>query len=249
MSAGINLEVKSPRMDNGLKYMVVDDNELDQLAILSQAAKYPALKHTGTFSNTMDALSALGSIEPELVFLDVDMPGGTGIELLRAMRDKIPIAVFVTSHGEFALEGFELEAFDYILKPLTEKRFQQTMARITEFRQMKQDANAYSVQYEQEAITIKEGHNQVRIPVNEIVYLEAMDSYTKLVLQDKKYMTLASLSNMLEQLPADKFGRIHRSYAVAIDKVQELKSGELICGGHELPVGKTYKPVVSKWKL
>ncbi len=236
-------------MDNALRYMVVDDNELDQLAILAQAAKYPYLTHTGTFSNTMDALSALNSIQPELVFLDVDMPGGTGIELLRSVRDKIPIAVFVTSHGEFALEGFELEAFDYILKPLTEKRFQQTMARVTEYRQMKLDANAYAVQYEKEAVTIKEGHNQVRIPISDIIYLEAMDSYTKVVLRDKKYMTLASLSNMLEQLPEEKFGRIHRSYAVAKDKIEELKSGELICGGHELPVGKTYKPIVSKWKL
>jgi DNA-binding LytR/AlgR family response regulator len=236
-------------VESSLKYMVVEDNELDQLAIAAQAARYPFMEQAGIYANIMDGLAAILSVQPELVFLDVDMPGGTGLELLRTLREKIPIAVFISSHSEYALEGFELEAFDYILKPLTEKRFQQMMARVCEFRQMKRDASAYAVQYEQEAITIKEGHNQVRVPISDIMYLEAMDSYTKLVLRNKKYMTLASLSNMLEQLPSEKFGRIHRSYAVAIDKVDELRSGELICGGYELPVGKTYKTTVSKWKL
>jgi DNA-binding LytR/AlgR family response regulator len=236
-------------MERGLRYMIADDNELDQLAIIAQASKYPVLKHAGTFSNAIDALAAVNSIEPDLIFLDIDMPGVSGIELLRTLKNKVPVAVFITSHGEYALEGFELDAFDYILKPLTEKRFADTMKRITEYWQMKHDAIAYSVQYEQEAITIKEGHNQVRIPINDIVYLEAMDSYTKLVLRDKKYMTLTSLSHMLQQLPEPKFGRIHRSYAVSIDKIDEIRTGELVCAGNELPVGKTYRTVVSKWKI
>lgn len=229
--------------------MIVDDNELDQLAILANAAAYPHMQLTTTCYNAADALAALEAQRPELVFLDVEMPGWTGVELLRAVREKIPIAVFITSHIEFAIDGYELEAFDYIVKPLTEKRFQQTMSRIDEYRRMKQDAGAYAVQFNTEAITIKEGHSQVRVPLADIHYLEAMDSYTKVVLKDKKYMTLASLTNMLEQLPAEKFGRIHRSYAVAIDKIEELRSSEVVCNGMELPVGKTYKSTVSKWKL
>lgn len=236
-------------MGDTLRYMIVDDSELDQLAISTNAAAYPHMQLTATCYNAADAMAAIDAIQPELVFLDVEMPGWTGIELLRAIKEKIPIAVFITSHVEFAIDGFELEAFDYIIKPLTEKRFKQTMARIDEYRRMKQDATAYSVQFNNEAVTIKEGHTQVKVPLADIMYLEAMDSYTKVVLKDKKYMTLTSLTNMLEQLPAERFGRIHRSYAVAIDKVEELRSGELICNGTELPVGKTYKSTVSKWQL
>lgn len=229
--------------------MIVDDNELDQLAVASQAARYPHLQLTGIYNNALEALEAFESLKPELVFLDVEMPGWTGLQLLKSIREHVPLAVFITSHAEFALEGYELEAFDYILKPLTEKRFDQTIARINEYRLMKKNAQAYTIHQEQETISIKEGHSQVKIPLAEIVYLEAMDSYTKVVLRDKKYLTLSSLTHMLEQLPPEKFGRIHRSYAVAISKIEELRSGELVCGGHELPVGKTYKALISKWKI
>src|SRR5688572_4349815 len=111
-------------MSDVLRYMIVDDNELDQLAISSNAIAYPYMQLAATCWNAADAMSVIDAIQPELVFLDVEMPGWTGLELLKAIREKIPIAVFITSHVEFAIDGFELEAFDYIVKPLTEKRFQ-----------------------------------------------------------------------------------------------------------------------------
>ena len=171
------------------------------------AAPYTWLESGGSYAHPLEALEAIKTIRPQLVFLDVDMPDATGIELLKMVRDIVPMAVFITSYSEFALEGFELSALDYILKPLTEERFAQTIKRVQEYWEMKQKSQAYDVFISEEIITIKQGHEQMRLPLGDIVYLEAMQDYTKLVLENKQYMTLINFSRFLEQLPLRRYRR------------------------------------------
>ena len=152
------------------------------------------------------------------------------------------MTVFITSFPEFALEGFELSALDYILKPLTEERFALSMKRINEYWEMKIKSLAYDITVEQETITIKQGHEQMKLQLREIVYLEAMNDYTKLVLDNKQYITLVSLSRFLEQLPSSYFIRVHRSYAVAIPKIKKSANNEVYLGNNvQLPVSKSYR--------
>ena len=236
-------------MLKNIRYIAIDDDLIDQLMLKEYAAAFPNLQHSGTFSNSAEGLAAIDEIKPDLVFLDIEMPGLNGIEVLRKIKDKVSIAVFITSHPEFALDGFELSALDYVLKPLTAERFAITVKRIEEYWTMKQKAISYEVLFEKESLTIKDGHTQVKLPQEDIIYLEAMQDYTKVVTEKKNYLTLTTLTGFLEKLSGNKFLRVHRSYAVAVNKIKELHTDKIICGNQVIPIGKTYKAVLSKIKL
>ncbi|MEO7444279.1 MAG: LytTR family DNA-binding domain-containing protein [Ferruginibacter sp.] len=236
-------------MNTPLRYIIVDDNKLDQLTLLAKAKLFDRLINVAVCNNADEALEAIKTLNPDIAFLDVDMPGTNGIELLRMAKEEVPIAIFVTSHMEYALESYELAAFDFILKPVQTERFKAAIERVFDFWEMKQNAIAYTVQFEKETITIKEGHSQIQIPLNDIHYLEAMKDYTRIITTHKKYMTLMPLSSFIKQLPVNVFSRIHRSYAVKRDKITRMQTGELFIGAQCLPIGKTFRTETAQWKI
>ncbi|MFV0606615.1 MAG: LytR/AlgR family response regulator transcription factor [Niabella sp.] len=231
---------------NTIKYIAVDDSLLDRLLLEEYADKNPFFKKLGTYDSPEESLVAVTTLQPDLIFLDIEMPGMTGVDVLRTIRQQVPLAVFITSHAEFALDGFELSAFDYILKPLTEERFAATAKRLQEYWEMKQNAAAYEVLFEQESVVIKEGYTQIKLLLHEIIYLEAMQDYTKVITAQKSYLTLTTLTAFLQKVASKKFMRIHRSYAVALSKIESIETGTVNCGGFALPIGKTYKSEIAK---
>ncbi len=235
-------------MTNKIRYISIDDNPVDTLLLQHFAAEYSFLQHISSFDSPVKGMEAIEALQPDLVFLDVEMPEATGLEVLRFIKEKIQLAVFITSHAEFAIEGFELSAFDYILKPLTQERFAQTANRLKDYWSMREQSLSYQLLFQNDSITIQEGYNKIKIPVQDIIYLEAMQDYTKIVTKGKNYLTLTTLTAMLEKLPVGLFVRIHRSYAVAVTKIKELKSNELLCGDKILPIGKTYRSAIAQLK-
>ncbi|GAB3426101.1 LytR/AlgR family response regulator transcription factor [Niabella aquatica] len=236
-------------METTIRYISIDDNLLDQLMLQEYASSFSFLKNGGHYNTPGEGLTAIKELKPDLVFLDIEMPELTGLEVLRVIRQQVPVAIFITSHPEFALDGFELYAFDYILKPLTEARFAVTAKRLHEYWTMKQKAAAYEVLFERGFIVIKEGHEQVKLPLHEIIYLEAMQDYTKVVTEKKNYLTLTTLTGFLEKLPAEQFVRVHRSYAVACCKINRIAGNSIICGDVAIPIGKTYRTGMAQLKL
>lgn len=236
-------------MTDPIRYVVIDDDLVDQLVLREYVAAFPFLKELGNYNTPNEGLVAIKELKPDLLFLDIEMPGMTGVDVLKAIRQQVPVAIFITSHPEFALDGFELSAFDYILKPLTELRFAAAMKRLQEYWLMRRKAEAYEVLFEKESIVIKEGYNQVKLPVHEIIYLEAMQDYTKIVTEKKNYLTLTTLTGLLEKLSAETFLRVHRSYAVALGKIKSIAGGNIICGNAVIPVGKTYRNEIGRLKL
>jgi DNA-binding LytR/AlgR family response regulator len=236
-------------MEKNIRFISIDDNYVDQLILKEYASPFPFLKHCGSFSSAREGLLAVDTIKPDLIFLDIEMPDISGLEMLKQIQKKVPIAVFVTSHAEFALEGFELSALDYILKPVTADRFLKTASRIEEYWEMKQKAILYQVLFEKESLTIKDGHSQIKLPQQDIIYLEAMQDYTKVVTENKNYMTLTTLTGFLDKIANNNFLRVHRSYAVSVEKISELHSDRLVCGNSIIPIGKTYRSVVTKIKI
>lgn len=232
-----------------IRYMVIDDNPVDALILKEYAGAYPLLQEAGLYHSSDKGLQALETIRPDLVFLDIEMPGLTGLDILKQLRTQIPMAVFITSHAEFALDGFELSALDYILKPLSAERFALTAARIFEFHEMKQKATAYEVLFDKESLVIKEGRTQIKIPQHDIIFMEAMQDYTKVVTGKRNYLMLTTLGGLLEQLMPEKFLRVHRSYAVAIGKIKELGAGKLLCDEFIIPIGKTYRSQLANLNL
>lgn len=236
-------------MNKEISFIAIDDDILGLMSLGEMTKQYFFLEAKGYFPNASDGLAAIDFLKPKLVFLDIEMPGITGLELLNLVKEKVPMAIFVTSHPEFALDGFELSALDYLLKPVEEKRFDQAMRRVQDYWELKQKAAAYEVLVEKEYLLIKEGRNQIRLPQKDIIYLEAMQDYTKLVTQKKAYMINKPLSSFVAHLPLDKFLRIHRSYAVALHQIMKLGLGEVVCNGCTLPIGKTYRSAVAQIKL
>lgn len=236
-------------LQSSISYIILDDDDVDRYMIETFADTYSILQLKGSFSNPVEAVSFINSVQPNLLFLDIDMPQASGISVLKTVRDVVPMAVFVTSHPEYATEGFELSALDYIVKPITEARFEHCLRRVTEYWEMKQKSAAYDVMFEEKRIMFKDGYEQVWLKHSDILYLEAMHDYTKIITDTKKYMTNATLSMFMEKLPVDNFIRVHRSYVVSKNKIEKIKTSEVICAGMVIPIGKTYRPFISKMLL
>jgi two-component system, LytTR family, response regulator len=161
-------------MENTLRYLIVEDDDFDRMSVDTEAGKFPFLQQMGVCSHALEAAEFLSRHKPDVVFLDIEMPGMTGIELLRVIRGQSFLTVFITSHPEFAVEGFELEAFDFLLKPLTAERFARCAMRLRDFTQLRSQAAAYDREQASDAIVIKQGHDKFKVQLHEVQYLEAM---------------------------------------------------------------------------
>lgn len=224
-----------------LKYLIVDDDELARLAVEQEASKFPFLQKIASCAHPIEALELINRFMPDVVFLDVEMPDISGVELLRrkAMAGALP--VLITSHPDYALESYELEAFDYLMKPISADRFARCAQRLLEFTQLRQKAFAFDDHAEKDCIVIKQGHDKLKLPIGDILYLEAMKDYTRIKTNNRPYLVLATLRGMLAQLPPDLFLQVHRSYAVNCTKVNAIDRNHVTIQTEKVPVGKLYR--------
>lgn len=223
------------------KCIIVDDDDIDQLMVISYVKRFPNLKLLGAFESSAEALKFLESHNVDILFLDIDMPGLSGLEL-RQKTSNIPVCIFITAHPEHAVESFELDTLDYIIKPLKFDRFIKTMTRIEEFMGLKTKALLYESSIGGDTIYIKEGHEQTKVKLHEILYLEALKDYTLLVTPQKRHCVLSSIGNLLKEEHFQAFIRIHRSYAIQKHVVQKIGVNEIVLNNNmSLPVGRSYK--------
>lgn len=222
---------------------VLDDELLPRLTVVNAVQQQPGLRLLGQFASLADLVAALPTL-PEVLFLDIALGDDNGMAYFKSLPAP-PLTVFITSHTEYALDSIEAAAFDYILKPLTDERFARVVARLLDHQALHHKAALYELHVGAEFLNIREGYKTSRVPVQNIVYLEALDNYTKIYTTQRRYLTLMSLKQLCEQLPATRFLRIHRTFAVAADKINSLQGHELLVGGTTLPVGRTYRPQVA----
>ncbi|HEX4371955.1 MAG TPA: LytTR family DNA-binding domain-containing protein [Puia sp.] len=228
-----------------LRYLIVDDDEISRLHVEAEAGRFSFLAKSASCGSAIEAFELISQFKPDIVFADIEMPGTTGLELIKSLSGKVAAPVFITSHPEFALEGFEMEAFDYLLKPINRERFERCAMRLNDFFQLRANAFAFDKEQESGFIIIKQGHDKHKLSLFEILYLEAMKDYTRIVTDEKKYLVLSTISGMEEKLPAEKFVRIHRSYIVNRSKINVVKGNKIQVSDYELPVGKRYKNALS----
>lgn len=199
-----------------------------------------ALSLSATFAHPLEAIAYIRQQQPQLIFMDIDMPVISGMELFKKLEYG-PLCVFVTAHSGYALESYEAHGFDFIVKPVTPQRFNETMARVTEYLEIKAKAELYDASFEEKSILLKEGTTSHRVELNDILYLEALKDYTKVVTKSRKYIVLNKLRHFMDKLPGVDFTRIHRSYGVAINKIDKITREDLIVHGTHLPIGRTYR--------
>lgn len=235
-------------MNDTITYLVVDDDELDRLAVIQEASKYSYLQKMGSCKNGKEAIEYVNHLKPDIVFSDIEMPETDGMEMMRSLYGKIPVPVFITSHPEFALESYDLEVFDYILKPLSPERFEKCMSRILDFFSLRKKAMNIDESEESGYIMVKQGYERHRLHHSDIVFLESMKDYTKIkTVSGQSLLVLETMGSLLQQLPEDKFRRIHRSYTVNTGMIESVAPGKINIQGRELPIGKSFKSAVSNW--
>jgi DNA-binding LytR/AlgR family response regulator len=221
--------------------IIVDDDEIDRLTVTSFVKRFPNFSISGVFENAEEALAILNTEEIDVLFLDIDMPGLSGIAL-RKKAQYVPVCIFITAHPEHAVESFQLETLDFIVKPLKFERFSQTVQRIEEFMEVREKASLYESSLGGDAIYIKEGHNQIKVKLHEIIYLEALKDYTLLVTEKKRHCVLSSLGNILDTENFVSFVRVHRSFAVQKQRVRKISNSEIEMDSSAIvPVGRSYK--------
>ncbi|MEZ0129409.1 LytR/AlgR family response regulator transcription factor [Flavobacterium sp. LBUM151] len=228
-------------MTNKYTCIIIDDDEIDRLTVVSFAKKFPALDILGVFESAEEALLIIEKEKIDVLFLDIDMPGLSGIEF-RKKALEIPVCIFITAHPEHAVESFEIETLDFIVKPLKLDRFAQTVSRIEEFMEIKLKALLFEASIGGDTIYIKEGHEQTKVKLHEILYLEALKDYTLIITDKKRHCVLSSIGNLLKENHFQSFIRIHRSFAVQKQFIQKINSSEILLHNNiTIPVGRSYK--------
>ncbi len=227
--------------------ILVDDKEIDRLAVQALLRKYPFIQVAGSFASAEEALEHIRSAGmPDALFLDVDMPGKSGLDLRNELRT-VPACIFITAHPEFALKGFEMAALDYLVKPINAERFEKAMRRLEEYLELHFKADLLDFTLGENTLFIKDGYNQVKLQIQEIVYLEALKDYTSIVMKNKKYCVLSPLGNLIKEKAFQSFVRIHRSYAIHRHAVSEISAKGIRVNDILLPVGRSYKESVDKF--
>lgn len=229
-------------MTDNIQCLCVDDEPLALEVLDSLIGRHPNLKLTRKCLNALDAMEWLKSNKVDVVFTDINMPGVSGIDFAKAVIGSEAVVVFTTAYQEYAAEAFEIDALDFLLKPISPDRFAKTVKRIEEYFELRKGREKEKVELEEGHIFVKSDSKLLKIAFNEIQYVEAFADYVKIwISDDKRIVTLQTMKNMESGLPSDKFIRVHRSYIVAIDKIESLQSNSLHIGNKEIPVGKNYK--------
>ncbi len=225
--------------------IIADDDEIDRLTTLSFCRRYPFLQITGCFQSSEQALIFAKQNPPEIMLLDIDMPGLNGIAL-RKKLDHIPACIFITSHPEFAVESFESSALDFLVKPLKADRFAAAMERLQNYLTIRHKANLLDHTLGGDTLFIKDGHEHFKIQLHDIIYLEALKDYTGVITAERKYCVLSPLGNLLKEHTFKNFIRIHRSYAVQKHFINKISSKDILINNVTLPVGRSYKEALEE---
>ena len=223
--------------------IIADDDEIDRLTTLSFCRRYPFLAIGGCFETAEQVLDHTKHSRPDVMLLDIDMPGMNGLELRKEL-EHIPACIFITSHPEFALESFDLSVLDFLVKPIKADRFATAMQRLEDYLNTKHKASLLDFTLGGDTLFIKDGHEHFKIQLHDIIYLEALKDYTGIITTQKKYCVLTPLGNLLKEPTFINFIRIHRSYAVQKHFINKITPKEVIVSNIQLPIGRSYKEEV-----
>jgi DNA-binding LytR/AlgR family response regulator len=223
--------------------LIVDDNKIALTTMKQLASQVKDITVAGECANAIDAYDFLQEQPVDLVFLDIEMPGMTGIELTKNLGHKKPLIIFTTSKREYAAEAFDLNVADYIVKPVTPLRFIQAVDKAREILQSNTEEFKLN---DAEFIFIRDSNIVRRLKLDDILFAEAMGDYVKLYTPQKFYAIHTTLKTVEERLPASKFLRVHRSYIVALTKIDTIQDGDLVLNGKPVPVADAYRSALNK---
>lgn len=227
--------------------LVVDDEELARTLLHNFIGRLPHLEIVGSCKNPLEAMQVLREKAVDLMFLDIQMPELTGIEFLKTLSGK-PLVIFTTAYPEYALEGYQLDVIDYLLKPFSFERFVQAVNKAAEWIRLKsgQLTPNPAPGEKKDYLLIKSEHKIHKLFLKDIRYIQSMREYVAYYTEDGRILSLYSLKKLEEELPPELFIRIHKSYIVAIDRVTTLEGNMVHIGNEKLPIGANYREEVMR---
>jgi DNA-binding LytR/AlgR family response regulator len=215
-----------------LKCIIVDDEPLQQEILRDYAAEIPGIELAGNFSNGTEAFNFLKNNKVDLIFLDINMPGMNGIELVNRLINP-PQVIFTTAYPEYAVEGFNLNAVDYLLKPISFGRFLKAIEKFQHAsRLLKADV--------EDSILVKSGKKEYLIKTATIIYIESMGDYVRMVTETQSIITHGTLVQFLSLLPSDQFFRIHKSFIINLEKIDYFEGNCISLSGKKFPIGRSF---------
>jgi two-component system LytT family response regulator len=224
-----------------MKCLIVDDEPLAQQVMEEFAGRVPFLEVAGKCSSATEAIEILRNTTIDLIFLDIHMPRLSGLDLINSLHNP-PQFILVTAYSEYALQGFNVNATDYLLKPVPFERFLKAVNKAHElYRLRNQPANS-QVSPAQKYILVKSGYQTVKVMLDSILYIEGLKDYVKIYTEGKKaILTLLTMKGLAETLPEDKFLRIHKSYIASTDRITTISRNRVMIGERWIPVGENYR--------
>jgi DNA-binding LytR/AlgR family response regulator len=219
--------------------IAIDDEPLALSKLEGFISKVPELNLIRTFDNAIEAIGWLRKNKTELLFLDIQMEQLTGIQFIEASGTTSRI-IITSAYDQYAIKGFELNVTDYLLKPFSFQRFIQAVNKVMEYYSQKSEIKN-SITENDSYIFVKTEYRLERIDLSEILYIQGMKDYLRIVCTDKKIMTLQSFTKLEESLPLKNFCRVHKSFIVALDKIKSIERGVIKIADQRIPVSNTYK--------
>ncbi|MBN2007982.1 response regulator transcription factor [candidate division KSB1 bacterium] len=236
-----------------IRCVIIDDEFLARQLLKDYVSKIPFLELRGDFNSPLKALDLLKSNALDLLFLDIQMPDISGLDFLKSL-DNQPYIILTTAYKEYALDGYELNVADYLLKPFPFERFLKAVNKVAELVEQKQPVHDHSEseaeltgpQLHDNYLVIRADRKYYKINYDDLIYIEGQKAYVTFVTKRQQITALASLKQLEEQLPANQFVRIHKSYIVSIDKINALEGNSIEIARKFLPIGKNYRSLVDK---
>lgn len=231
-----------------MKCLIVDDEPLARQLLEGYVGRISDLKLLNSFANSVEAFSFLQEKPVDLLFLDIEMPQVTGIELLRSLKDK-PRVILTTAYRQYAFEAYDLDVVDYMLKPISFDRFLRAIGKVKQLKQpldISFDETDNIQSFDDAYIYLRENREMVKVFLKDIIYIESLRDYVRVKTTKQEVITYQKISYLEQKLPQSKFIRVHRSFIVAIDKVTSFTPASVKVAGIDIPVGRNYKNMAMK---
>lgn len=230
-------------MGQKLSCYIIDDEHLAQQILQEYVAKVPFLELKGIFSSALEAAAQIDSDKPDILFLDINMPDLNGLSFISMLNVK-PMIILTTAYDKYALKAFDLEVRDYLVKPIPFERFYKAVLRLYQESKLPQQKDQQELQSapknDPEYIFLKVGFRIQKVQIKEILFVEGMKDYIRIQTTKEKIMTLLSFARLAELLPEQKFFRVHRSFVVALDKIDHIEKNVISIGDYSIPISDTY---------
>ena len=224
--------------------LAIDDEPLALNVVKEYCRKVDSINLVGTYTNALDAIPKINENNIDVIFLDVEMPNITGLEFIKTLPNP-PLIIITSAHSRYAMEGFELNIVDYLLKPIVFEKFLKAINKAHLFLLTREkNEDNHIILPEKNAcdyLFVKEGYSTVKICFSEIDYIEGLKDYMKICVKDKIHLTKSTIKHIESKLPPEKFIRVHKSFIVSLDKINKIENNRIFIGSQKIPIGLQYK--------